>query len=230
MEKEVLESRIAEGLGSTQLQLTQETLDVFYEETLADITDDSQVDDKFIERKVNYLKKLNGQLHSDVAKQVDIYKKQIKPVEKKKPAEGNKGEEGGGSGNDELEQLRKDFNDLKSAYDAEKDSARRKELLGEVSKGLKSKFTKAGIEANSYILKQTLKELDITKDENGNSPDVDDLVKKAESAYFKSMKEAGLEKRVAPGVGNRTGKGGKSVVDEFFNRKRTKEHWGNAKK
>lgn len=238
MEREELEPKISEKLGSTQLRLSKETMDMFYEETLNDITDDSKVDDDFIERKVNYLKKLDGQLHSDVSREVKLYKEDWEKKNKKQGDKGGKGKEGAGEGHssegndneDEIQKLRKDFEDMKKAYAKEKESRQKDAILNDVEKGLKSKLSKAGIEVNSYFLRQVKKELDVTIDEDGNTPDVDELVSQAEKNYFKSLKEAGFERNTPPAGGRRTGKGAKSVVDNYFARKQQKEHWGKANK
>lgn len=238
MEREELEPKISEKLGSTQLRLSKETMDMFYEETLNDITDGSKVDDDFIERKVNYLKKLDGQLHSDVSREVKLYKEDWEKKNKKQGDKGGKGKEGAGEGHssegndneDEIQKLRKDFEDMKKAYAKEKESRQKDAILNDVEKGLKSKLSKAGIEVNSYFLRQVKKELDVTIDEDGNTPDVDELVSQAEKNYFKSLKEAGFERNTPPAGGRRTGKGAKSVVDNYFARKQQKEHWGKANK
>lgn len=239
MEREELESKISEKLGSTQLTLTKESLDKFYEKTLKYITDDSMVDDQFVEDQVDLLKTLDGQIHKEASNQIKLYKEDWEKKHQKsadnKANDNNSG--GGGSsknndnGNDELRKLQKEFEDMKKAYAKEKESRQKDSVLNEVEKGLKSKLSKAGIEVNNYFLKQVKKELDITIDEDGNTPDVDELVSKAEKNYFKSLKEAGLESNSSPsGLHRAKGKGVKSVVDSYFMRKQQKEHWGKAKK
>lgn len=233
MEREELESKISEKLGSTQLSLTKETLDMFYEDTLKDITDDSKVDDEFVERKVKYLKTLDGQLHSDVSRQVKIYKEDWEKKNKKTaPNDGDdhSSRKNNDNDNDEIRKLREELEDIKKLNAKEKESRQKASILNEVEKGLKSKLSKAGIEVNGYFLKQVKKELDITIDEDGNTPDVDELVSRAEKDYFKSLKEAGLESKASPSGGRKTGKGAKSIVDSYFMRKQQKEHWGKAKK
>lgn len=230
MEREELESKISEKLGSTQLALTKETLDMFYEDTLKDITDDSKVDDEFVERKVKYLKTLDGQLHSDVSRQVKIYKEAWEKKNKKTNPKNGDDHSSENNDNEEVQKLRKELEEMKESYAREKESRQKSSILDEVEKGLKSKLSKAGIEVNGYFLKQVKKELDITIDEDGNTPDVDELVSRAEKIYFKSLKEAGLESKASPSNPRKTGKGTKSIVDSYFMRKQQKEHWGKAKK
>lgn len=238
MEREELEPKISEKLGSTQLTLTKESLDKFYEKTLKYITDDSMVDDQFVEDQVDLLKTLDGQIHKEASNQIRIYKEDWEKKHQKPGGKGAKGNDGAGGGHssedndneDELQKLRKDFEDMKKAYAKENESRQKDAILNDVEKGLKSKLSKAGIEVNSYFLRQVKKELDVTIDEDGNTPDVDELVSQAEKNYFKSLKEAGLERNTPPVGGRRTGKGAKSVVDTYFARKQQKEHWGKANK
>ena len=230
MERKELESKISEKLGSTQLALTKETLDRFYEDTLKDITDDSKVDDEFVERKVKYLKTLDGQLHSDVSRQVKIYKEDWEKKNKKTNPKNGDDHSPENNDNEEVQKLRKELEEMKESYAREKESRQKSSILDEVEKGLKSKLSKAGIEVNGYFLKQVKKELDITIDEDGNTPDVDELVSRAEKIYFKSLKEAGLESKASPSNPRKTGKEAKSIVDSYFTRKQQKEHWGKAKK
>lgn len=238
MEREELESKISEKLGSTQLTLTKESLDKFYEKTLKYITDDSMVDDQFVEDQVDLLKTLDGQIHKEASNQIRIYKEDWEKKHQRPSGKDAKGKDGAGEGHssenngndDELQKLRKEFEDMKKAYAKEKESRQKDAVLNDVEKGLKSKLSKAGIEVNSYFLRQVKKELDVTIDKDGNTPDVDELISQAEKNYFKSLKEAGLESNTPPAGGRRTGKGAKSVVDNYFMRKQQKEHWGKANK
>ena len=124
-----------------------------------------------------------------------------------------------------LAQMRKELDELKAERAAAKDAATKKELLDSVEKGLKDKLKAAGIEANGYFIKQVKKELEIPKSDGDTSPDVDELVGKAEKAYFKSLKEAGLEATASPQGGRKNGKGGSSAVDAYFKKKGLKEGW-----
>lgn len=237
MEREELESKISEKLGSTQLSLTKESLDKYYEKTLKYITDDSMVDDQFIEDQVDLLKTLDGQIHKEASTQIKIYKNDWEKKHQRSASKDGKGKDESGGGhssenndNEEVQKLRKELEEMKESYAKEKESRQKSSILNEVEKGLKSKLSKAGIEVNGYFLKQVKKELDITINEDGNTPDVDELVSRAEKNYFKSLKEAGLESKASPSDGRKTNKGAKSIVDSYFMRKQQKEHWGKAKK
>lgn len=227
MEKEELRTKIDEALGSTQLQLSEQTWDKYLTRTVAGIKDDAEVTDEFITGEVEWLKTLNGQLHADVAKENNAYKAAL---EEKLKAAGSPGKAAGAAGaaggeNEALAQMRKELDELKAERAAAKDAATKKELLDSVEKGLKDKLKAAGIEANGYFIKQVKKELEIPKSDGDTSPDVDELVGKAEKAYFKSLKEAGLEATASPQGGRKNGKGGSSAVDAYFKKKGLKEGW-----
>lgn len=227
MEKEELRTKIDEALGSTQLQLSEQTWEKYLTRTVAGIKDDAEVTDEFITGEVEWLKTLNGQLHADVAKENNAYKAAL---EEKLKAAGSPGKAAGAAGaaggeNEALAQMRKELDELKAERAAAKDAATKKELLDSVEKGLKDKLKAAGIEANGYFIKQVKKELEIPKSDGDTSPDVDELVGKAEKAYFKSLKEAGLEATASPQGGRKNGKGGSSAVDAYFKKKGLKEGW-----
>ena len=119
---------------------------------------------------------------------------------------------------DKMEEARK-TKDIKEAKDA----------IGEnVRKGLKAKFKTANVEVNEYIFKQTLRDLDIPDTEEGEAVDENDLINKMERAYYKNLKEAGLDKKDTGSsrFGSR-GAGGKgeSAADRFFKRKGLREGW-----
>lgn len=226
MEKEELRTKIDEALGSTQLQLSEQTWDKYLTRTVAGIKDDAEVTDEFINGEVDWLKTLNGQLHADVARENNAYKATLEAKYKKKPNEPNepnKPNEGGE--NELLAQMRRELDELKAERTAAKDAATKKELLDSVEKGLNDKLKTAGIEANGYFIKQVKRELEIPKSDGDTSPDVDELVSKAEKAYFKSLKEAGLEATAHPQTSRKNGKGGTSAVDAYFKRKGLKEGW-----
>lgn len=230
MEKEELKTKIDEALGSTQLQLSEQTWDKYLTRTVAGIKDDAEVTEEFINGEVDWLKTLNGQLHADVAKENNAYKAELEA--KYKAKDGNRADgankpnrSDNAADNELLSQMRKELDELKAERAAAKDAATKKELLDSVERGLKDKLKAAGIEANGYFIKQVKKELEIPKSDGDTSPDVDELVGKAEKAYFKSLKEAGLEATAHPQTSRKNGKGGTSAVDAYFKKKGLKEGW-----
>ena len=235
MEREALEQRFNEELGSTRLNWSEQTKDTFYDEILADITDDAQVTDEFIARKVKFLKTFDGQFHADVAKETKNLREQMEALKAKYEGNGgagggNAGGQGGGSNTDEIAALKKRIETME-AEAKEKDAAsRRKSILDSVAEGLKAKRKKAELPVNDYFVKQALGKLELPEDGEGSTPDEDALVKQLDGLYIKELKAAGIEGRDAyPSTGRRTGKPGASAVDKFWERKKKKEHWGESK-
>ena len=235
MEREALEQRFNEELGSTRLNWSEQTKDTFYNEILADITDDAQVTDEFIARKVKYLKTLDGQFHADVSKETKNLREQMAALEAKYKDNGgagggNAGGDGGGSNTDEIAALKKRIEAME-AEAKEKDAAsRRKSILDSVAEGLKAKRKKAELPVNDYFVKQALGKLELPEDGEGSTPDENALVKQLDGLYIKELKAAGIEGRDAyPSTGRRTGKPGASAVDKFWEKKKKKEHWGGSK-
>lgn len=232
MEREALEQRFNEELGSTRLNWSEQTKDTFYNEILADITDDAQVTDEFIARKVKFLKTFDGQFHADVSKETKNLREQMAALKAKYEGTGgaggsNTGGEGGGSNTDEIAALKKRI-EVMEAEAKEKDAAsRRKSILDSVAEGLKAKRKKAELPVNDYFVKQALGKLELPEDGGGSTPDEDALVKQLDGLYIKELKAAGIEGRDAyPSTGRRTGKPGASAVDKFWEKKKKKEHWG----
>lgn len=234
MEREALEQKINEELGSTRLQLSGQTMDAYYTRTLAGIKDDADVTDEFVKGEVEYLKTLNGQLHADVSKETKNLREKMAEMEKKLKGEGGEGSHGGqgggGSNADEIAALKK-LIEAMEAEAKEKDAAsRRKSILDSVAEGLKAKRKKAELPVNDYFVKQALGKLELPEDGEGSTPDEDALVKQLDGLYIKELKAAGIEGRDAyPSTGRRTGKPGASAVDKFWEKKKKKEHWGESK-
>lgn len=225
MEKEELLSKINEGLGSTQL--SEKTISSFVDDVYEDIKDAENVSDDFITRKVNYLKSVNGQLHADVAAQVEEYKK-ANPY-KKPVKEAPKG------GNDEPEWF-KAYREaqeqrIKAMEESQKAEQERKSIddtLSSVRKGIKAKFKDAGIDLNNYFLDRAMDGIEISlKDENGNTvqPDIQGLIKQTENAYYRNLKEAGIDKPMPRLGGNGGGNGTDGWLEAKFKQKSVKEGW-----
>ena len=85
MEREELLELVQKELGDTQLTLSERTINGELDDSLSDFGDDADANAKAVTRIANRLKRLDGQLHADVAEQVSVYKKSIKgSVEKPK--------------------------------------------------------------------------------------------------------------------------------------------------
>lgn len=227
MEKEELYSKINEGLGSTQL--SSKTISAFVDDVFEDVRDAESVSDDFIARKVNYLRSVNGQLHADVAAQVNDYKSKnpyTKPKEEPKAVTSEGEPEWFRSYKAEQEERIKA---MEEARKAELEEYEKKELISSVKSGLKSKFKEAGIEVNNYFISQAMNEVQVPslKDENGGKVEVsvDELVKKAESAYYRHLKEAGIGNITPRRGGGNGSKGAENWLDQKFKQKAAKEGW-----
>lgn len=189
MEREELRTRINDALGSTKLALSERTINDFLDDALVGITDDAVTDD-FITRKVNMLKSLDGNLHSDVSVEVQRYKDNMtKPEPEPKPepksVEPAKEPDDGGVSK-ELEELKKrlqSFEDDRKKADEEK---KREKELRELKEAFTAHFDEAGARVNTYILKQTL------RDFNGEGS-MSEKVKALEGKYYDNLKEAGFD-------------------------------------
>lgn len=227
MEKEELLSKINESLGSTQL--SEKTIGAFVDDLYEDVKENESVSDEFIARKVNYLKAVNGQLHADVSAQVNEYKKN-NPYRKPK-------EEPKGAANDEPEWFKSyresQENRLKAIEEsarAESEASKKREAIESVKRTLKSKFSADGIEVNGYFLNQAINSIDVApqKDADGKemAVNIDELVKEAEKAYYRHLKEAGIEKP-SPKFGNSGGGSGDQTdwIKKKFADKGRREGW-----
>ena len=92
MELEELKSKFEEKLGSTKLQLSEQTLSEVLQDALAEIgDDDTRLTDDFLTRKVNLAKKIDGQINFDVSQRIKDWEKQntkpTPPIPKKKAKE-----------------------------------------------------------------------------------------------------------------------------------------------
>lgn len=220
MDKEELKSKVDEVLGSTQLSLSERTISEELEDALSDVTDDSMVDEKFVTRIANRLKRMSGNLHADVGAESKRYREnfekewkekhpETKPEEKKDKSELEK----------KIDELYQKFTDADNERKEQAAKAKKETAFKEIKEGLDELFEKANVKPNSYILRQTLKEIEVSDD-----TDVDKAVKKAEKAYYKNLKEAGLDTEGKPGGGNAF-VADKKMSDDLWAKKAKKEGW-----
>lgn len=227
MEREELFEKVEESLGSTQLtSLSEETINAELDAALEEVEDDANIDEKFIEKLTKRLVRMEGNLHKNVSIETKKYKTELEKKLKRTPKgndEGHKEPKGEESETTKLlKEMREELEELKNAQKENATAKKKNDIAAAVKKGIKAKFKEAEIEENSYILKQTIKELDIKEDS-----DVEELIKKLEKNYYKNLKEAGLDKSTTPRFGgrNKGGKGG-TAADRFFARKKAKEKSG----
>lgn len=192
MNREELRELVTKELGSTQLKLSERTINEELDDVLDDFGDNDEANTKLVSKLTNRLKRMDGNLHADVSKEVKEYKGN---AEKKRNEEGY-GEKGKESGNDSDSEALKLVKELKSELDAER-SARKQEQAERaknatresVRNGLKEKFEKAGLKLNSFFAKSALEKLDIPNED----VDITSLIERAEKLYNADIKEAGVE-------------------------------------
>jgi len=228
MEREELLQQVNESLENDGKKLSstlsEETINGELDDALEDFGEDEEANKVLVGKLAKRLLRMDGNLHSNVSKEVTAYKN-AHPKPESKPEE--KGGKPGEGEDDELAKLRKRIDAMEEAQKAKENKAAKDAVVANVKKGLEAKFKEANIEVNSYIMKQTLRDLEVPESEDGKI-DVDDLTKQMERDYYKNLKEAGLDKK---GTGQAhkgafyRGKG-KSQLDEMFRLKAQKEGWG----
>lgn len=219
MEREELLGKVNEELGDTQLTLSEQTINEELDDSLEDFGEDEEQNSKLVTKIANRLKRLDGNLHADVSKQVSDYKKQWKERNKKKSQTQEK--PGIEDDSEALKQMRAELDALKAESEMRKKTEARNAVLESVKKGLREKMEKNGMEVNAYFEKSAVRSLEIPEE----GVDMDALVSKAEKAYNAEMKEAGITPSQKPHFGRADGKGNNAASD-FFARKAKKEGWG----
>lgn len=228
MELEELKSKFEEKLGSTKLQLSEQTLSEVLQDALAEIgDDDTRLTDDFLTRKVNLAKKIDGQINFDVSKRIKDWEKQKQmptPPAPKKNAQGE--DEEPAYFKAYREKMEERFTSFENERKNEKLALQKESAMKQIKSELEAKFKDAGIEKNAYIFKQTLKEVDIPD----KDIDISAIVKQTEREYYKNLKEAGFSDSTPHlGKGGNGGKGNK-ITNDFFARKAKREGWGSKEK
>lgn len=206
MEREELRELVNKALGSTQLKLSERTVNEELDDVLGDFGDDEESNSKLVERVANRLKRMDGNLHADVSKEVREYKENAE----KKLKEGNGGGSKKNEGNEGSEsETRKELKSLRAELDEERNARKQAETerakhatMDSVRKGLKAKFENAGMKLNGFFVKSALSKLEIPSEDI----DVKALVEKAERLYNADIKEAGIETGKPHAGGNGGGK------------------------
>lgn len=225
MDLESLKTKVTE-LGGNQFDaLSERTVDYVLNRELARSSEDSHYTEETLNGIVKDLKELDGNLHAEVGKRNTEYKTNFEKEWKKshpEKSEGNKEDK------DPLAKIMAKLEaqeaEIKSFREAQKQAdvkAEKEKVLSSVKKSLVEKFKNAGVTVNDYILKQTLRDIEIPEKE----ADVKALSKEMETQYYKNLKEAGFDTG-KPKFGNQNRKQGMSAADEFFAKKGKKEGWG----
>ena len=206
MEREELKELVNKILGSTQLKLSERTINEELDDVLGDFGDNEEANAKLIERVANRLKRMDGNLHADVSKEVKEYKENAG----KKLKEGNEGgskknESNEGSESEimkELKNLRAELDEERNARKQEQTERAKHATMDSVRKGLREKFENAGLKINDFFAKSALSKLEIPNE----NVDIKSLVEKAEKLYNADIKEAGIEIGKPHAGGNGSGK------------------------
>lgn len=213
MTREELLALVNKELGSTKLTISEKTINEELDDVLEDFGEDEAVNAKLVTKVTNRLKRMDGNLHSDVSQQVKEYKKKARERQKAKETEPE--EEGSEEIPDEEDMpgwAKKLIGEVKKEREAreQKEAAdAKKALVNSIKEGLKAKFEKANIPLNSFFVKTALDKLEIPDGE----VDIKDLVGKAEVLYNADLKEAGINPETKPRSGG-GGAGGTGTVDE----------------
>ena len=219
MEREELLELVQQELGDTQLTLSERTINGELDDSLSDFGDDADANAKAVTRIANRLKRLDGQLHADVAEQVSVYKKSLKGrVDKPKVDKKVEGQE---PSDPTISDLMKRIEAIEAAAKEKEKALALQGVKDNVKNRLSEKFRAAGIEVNDFFLGTALSRLDISPE----STDIDALVKKAEENYNVDRKLAGFEASGRPNFGGQSGLERTSASD-YFARKAKKEGWG----
>ena len=231
MEREELLQQVTESIEADGKQLSpslsEETINGELEDALEDIGEDEEANKKVVARLAKRLLRMDGNLHSNVSKEVKEYKKKHPAQTPPKPKNGEEKDDQ----DDDMPTWAKNLTERLDKMEESRKTREAKEakdaVADNVKKGLKAKFKTAGIEVNEYIFKQTLRDLEIPETEEGERVNEDDLIRKMERAYYKNLKDAGLDKRDTgkSRFGGHGGGNGESAADRFFAKKGKREGW-----
>lgn len=206
MEREELKELVNKSLGSTQLKLSERTINEELDDVLGDFGDNEESNAKLVERVANRLKRMDGNLHSDVSKEVKKYKdKAEKKLKEGSEGSSKKNESNEGSESEimkELKNLRAELDEERNARKQEQTERAKHATMDSVRKGLREKFENAGLKLNDFFAKSALSKLEIPSE----NVDLKSLVEKAERLYNADIKEAGIEIGKPHAGGNGSGK------------------------
>lgn len=215
MEKETLLTGFNERLGNPDAQgmyaeagVSSRTLDAYIDGVLPTISDDSEVNDAFWERHINFIKAVGGQMRHEKAEFAKNYKPDVPPVtdppaktDPAPPAPGDKGE---------LQKLLERMEEM--------ENERKEEKKQIVAKGLRME-AKAKADAMNVSNKALWNDA-VDQTECKDGMDAEAVTQAAKALYERKLKEYFGEG--ATPYGSNAGGGGKSgkELDAFFDRKR----------
>lgn len=206
MNREELKELVNKSLGSTQLKLSERTINEELDDVLSDFGNDEEANAKLVERVANRLKRIDVNLHADVSKEVKEYKENAEKKLKEENEGGSKKNEGNEGSESEI---MKELKSLRAELDEERNARKQAETerakhatMDSIRKGLREKFDKAGLKLNDFFAKSALSKLEIPSE----NVDLKSLVEQAERLYNADIKEAGIEIGKPHAGGNGGGK------------------------
>lgn len=214
MEREALKSKVLSRLGSTKLTgLTDETFNHQLDFALSFVSDDSQVNDDFLDKVVGSLKNVDGNVHKKVGDETRSLRSQLESFQKPPHVDAPPST----PNDDEEPQWFKAYREqqddrIKKMEDdrrLEKAEAAKHAAKEQVRKNLLAKFEKAGLEANEELVNITMSGVVIPEQD----VDIDALVSSAEESYLERAKKLHID--IDYSQGGQGGNGGGSN-DNFF--------------
>ncbi len=206
MNREELKELVNKSLGSTQLKLSERTINEELDDVLSDFGNDEEANAKLVERVANRLKRIDVNLHADVSKEVKEYKENAEKKLKEENEGGSKKNEGNEGSESEI---MKELKSLRAELDEERNARKQAETerakhatMDSIRKGLREKFDKAGLKLNDFFATSALSKLEIPSE----NVDLKSLVEQAERLYNADIKEAGIEIGKPHAGGNGGGK------------------------
>lgn len=227
MEREELLQEVQGVIESDGKQLSpsisEETINAELDDELENIGDDEEANKKVFNRIAKRLLRMDGNIHSNVSREVKNYKDK-NPYKNPEEigAKGGKSEEEESETLKLLKSLTKRIDDIEQSRTDKAKADAKNAAVEKVKSGLRKMFKDAKVDVNEYVYRQTIRDLEIPEVEDGKSIDTDGLVKKMERAYYRNLKEAGLDKKDTgkPHQGNKgNGSGSSSKLDEMFRKK-----------
>lgn len=190
--------------------LSTKTIEEELDEALGDIGEDEAANDKVVEKLAKRLKRMDGNVHTNVSAEM---RKNKEEEEQRRKSGTNKKDETPSDKEDEsskrIAELEEKINSLIASNLAREEESTRKTVIAAVKSALKDKFEKANLEMNDFFIDTAISKLDIPK----KDADVNDLVSKAESIYTSDYKRA-TGNAAIPSKGSSTIGGGSNKIDE----------------
>lgn len=226
MEREELLGQVTAELGEYHLTLSERTINEELDDALADFGDDETANKGLVTKIANRLKRMDGNLHSDVSTQVKQWKdKQKAPKPTPKPTK--KDDEENDDVPDYIKKLNARLDAMEEARKREQTERTKNALVESVKNGLTAKMKDAGLTVNTFFLGTALSKLQVPEEK----ADVNALVENLEKLYNADMKAAGVEAgNSSPRRNSGNGTNNTKLMDEYFAKKAKREGWSKDKK